>query len=237
MKALLVATIQFLVASVIGHGQNPPNAECAADTSSADPQVAEVAGSPSATVWVACGAVTRCGRWTVPSGTPVVVDRVRGAWTCVYAQARDGAGPGWIRSSDLRSMHYDLHPPATSWVGLWIGSKDRVAIRLANKSSALHLSGHAEWHGNGGVVHDGDVEGEATPRANHLHLVEEGADSCTLDLTLAGPYLVATDNDRCGGMNVRFEGIWRRARRRNNIQSVGLEEKAAGSVHENGCCS
>ena len=35
--------------------------------------------------------------------------------------------------------------------------------------------------------------------------------SCTVDLTLIGKYLVANDNDKCGGQNVRFWGVWKRA--------------------------
>ncbi len=211
MKRSLIAFILLLGAGLEAHAQTPPNVECAADTSSLNVQVAKVANSTSAALWVACGPASHCGRWAVAPGTPVIVDRAQGAFTCVYAQARDGAGPGWILSSSLRTLDYDPHPPPASWIGLWIGGEDRVTIRGAKEPGMLHVSGHAEWHGNAGVVHDGDVEGEVSPAAGHLHLAEEGADSCTLDLTLAGCYIVATDNNLCGGMNVRFEGIWRRA--------------------------
>jgi hypothetical protein len=44
-----------------------------------------------------------------------------------------------------------------------------------------------------------------------LHFVEADADSCIVDLTLIGKHLVANDNARCGGFNVRFWGIWNRA--------------------------
>jgi hypothetical protein len=36
-------------------------------------------------------------------------------------------------------------------------------------------------------------------------------DSCVVDMTLIGTYIVARDNGKCGGMNVRFGGIWQKA--------------------------
>ena len=35
-------------------------------------------------------------------------------------------------------------------------------------------------------------------------------DACTVTLRLLGPYLVASDNGGCGGMNVHFTGVYRR---------------------------
>ena len=37
-----------------------------------------------------------------------------------------------------------------------------------------------------------------------------GGDGCVVDLWLTGPFLVARDNMRCGGMNVTFTGVYRR---------------------------
>jgi hypothetical protein len=59
-------------------------------------------------------------------------------------------------------------------------------------------------------VHTGEFAGEAASVGNHLHFMEGSADSCTVDLTLYGEFILAVDNDRCGGMNVRFSGTWKR---------------------------
>jgi len=46
-----------------------------------------------------------------------------------------------------------------------------------------------------------------------LHVVDgAGSDACMVDLTLVGRYLVVTDNNMCGGVNVRFWGIWVRSK-------------------------
>lgn len=148
----------------------------------------------------------------VEPGSPVLVYTVEGPWTCGYSADRHGAGPAWFRSADLRPVAYDLHPPLAAWIGTWIGGEDRVVITLSsNGTAALHLRGNATWHGNAGVEHFGDTQGDATPSGNYLHFVEEGPNSCTIDLTLLGSFILASDNQMCGGMNARFQGFWRRS--------------------------
>jgi hypothetical protein len=38
----------------------------------------------------------------------------------------------------------------------------------------------------------------------------EGTDefSCVADFSILGKYLIVTDNNKCGGMNVRFDGVY-----------------------------
>jgi hypothetical protein len=72
----------------------------------------------------------------------------------------------------------------------------------------LRIEGHAWWLGARGVSHSGSIKARAVPSGNRLHFVES---TCTLDLALVGKYIVADDNEQCGGANVRFWGIWRRS--------------------------
>jgi hypothetical protein len=143
-------------------------------------------------------------------GDTATVYHTDGDWTCAYLQQRSGEGPGWVKSRDIREVAFDPAPALTAWIGSW--SNGRGRIRISISSGKLHLAGEAEWHGNAGVVHTGDFEGDALPQGNHLHFVEAGADSCMVDLTLLGKYLVANDNQNCGGMNVRFWGVWKLTR-------------------------
>ena len=69
------------------------------------------------------------------------------------------------------------------------------------------MSGDAVWHGLGQNVHTGEFSGKATPAGNRGHYVEG---ECTIDFALIGNFLVLNDNSQCGGVNVRFWGIWRR---------------------------
>jgi hypothetical protein len=44
----------------------------------------------------------------------------------------------------------------------------------------------APWRGPGGVVHAGSFAGDAAPNGNHVHLVDDDAGWCTVDVTLVG---------------------------------------------------
>jgi hypothetical protein len=64
------------------------------------------------------------------------------------------------------------------------------------------------------VVHFGGVHGESKPQGNYLRVEERDKSGhpsgCQVSITLIGPYLVVLDNNRCGGLNVRFSGLWQR---------------------------
>ena len=59
----------------------------------------------------------------------------------------------------------------------------------------------------GGAV--GGVEASAAPQGNVLRVVDE-EQGCEVTLTFLGTRLVAHDNDECGGMNVRFDGVYQK---------------------------
>jgi len=104
-------------------------------------------------------------------------------------------GPGWVRSSDLREIRSETEPPLSAWSGTWTNGYRRITFTTPG-GGQLHIAGANEWHGANDVAHDGEFEGTVAPSGK---------------LTLFGNFLEANDNDRCGGMNVRFRGIWRRA--------------------------
>ncbi len=136
-------------------------------------------------------------------------DKREREWTCGYVSARDGAGPAWIRSDALRVVPYDEHPPLRAWVGTWTGGQDRVLIR--NRS--LTWDAAIDWLC--GMARQtqrtfGNTEGIVSAVGNHLHFIEGGTDSCTMDLTLLNRYIFASDNQACGGLNARFQGVWKR---------------------------
>jgi hypothetical protein len=203
MRAHALLAMLICVAAV---AQERPQKACAFDGFSADGKLAEVTRSTAG--YYGCGSRIDCLPAKLAAGDVVAPYHTDGDWTCAYLQQRGGAGPGWVKTRDIRILPADPVPEPSAWAGTWANSRDR--IRIAASNGKLHLTGEAEWHGAGGVVHTGDFEGDASPHGNHLHYVEAGPDSCTIDLTLIGHYLVANDNERCGGMNVRFWGVWKR---------------------------
>jgi len=143
-------------------------------------------------------------------GEPMLIYHTGGEWTCGYVSRSNGAGPEWVRSAKLRPVEALENPPLGAWLGVWRDGLNRITIRRGGESGQLHLNGEAIWHGIGKVVHTGEFSGEAVPAGNHLQIVDGGPESCTVDLKLIGKYLVVDDNSNCGGMNVRFWGIWHR---------------------------
>jgi hypothetical protein len=175
-----------------------------------NPQIAEVVTKMAATTWMACDSPKGCISLRVDPGSPVLIYTTDGPWTCGYSVDRHSAGTAWFRSSELRLVKYELNPPISAWNGTWTGGENRVVIAPAKNGNALHLKGNATWHGVDGVEHFGQAEGDVTPTGNHLHFVDGGPDSCTIDLTLVGKFILATDNELCGALNVRFQGFWKR---------------------------
>jgi hypothetical protein len=168
-------------------GQQPPKTPCIFDGFDTNSKLAE----------------------TRKTGDPVVVTRVEGDWTCGYLVGRKGSGPGWVRSRDLRSVDSDPNPSLAAWAGTWVQEENRIRIQSSNSAGKLTLHGEAFWHGFGDNVHSGEFSAEATPTGNHLHVED---DSCKIDLAMIGKYVLANDNNICGGLNVRFWGLWHRAR-------------------------
>ena len=143
----------------------------------------------------------------IKSGYPVVVTRVEGDWTCGYLTSSKGSGQGWVQSREIRLVDFDPNPPLAAWAGTWVQDENRIRIQISKTTGKLALEGEAYWHGFGDNVHSGEFSGEAIPARNQLHVED---DSCKIDLALWGKYILANDNNSCGGLNVRFWGVWKR---------------------------
>ena len=100
-------------------------------------------------------------------------------------------------------------PPLARWLGAWEYAGQSLDIRRGAKPGTLAVSGQAFWRGVGDNVHVGEVEFEAAPAGNVLRL-EENEDLCSVTLRLVGDLLVVSDNLKCGGLNVTFNGVYRR---------------------------
>ena len=185
IRFLIFAAITSLSAGLAA-GQQPPKTPCDFDGFDTNSKLAE----------------------TIKTGDPVVVNRVEGDWTCGYITSRKGSAQGWVRSREIRLVTFDPSPPLTAWAGTWVQGENRIRIRASKASGKLDLDGEAYWHGFGDNVHSGEFSAETNPAGNHLHVED---DACHIDLALIGRYILANDNNGCGGANVRFWGVWKRA--------------------------
>ena len=143
----------------------------------------------------------------IKTGDPFVVSRIENDWACGYVEGRKGSTQRWIPLKDIRLLPSDPTPPLAAWVGTWKQGDNRIRIQNSKTSDKLSLDGEAYWHGFGDNVHSGEFSADAKPAGNHLHVEDS---SCQTDLALWGRYLLAMDNNMCGGMNVRFWSVWKR---------------------------
>lgn len=213
MKPVLSAIALIFAGVSVCSAQNKPTEACRfPDDGWVTPpgqklQIAEV--TRPASLLDLCESKKGCIASPATQGMPVLIYRRSRDWTCGYYTDRRGAGPAWIRSDGLRVVPYDPQPPLKAWEGIWAGGEDRVSIGAGEKPGTLRLEGSAQWNGAGGNAHFGDTKGTAIPEGNRLHFVESGSDSCAIDMTLLGRYIVASDNMACGALNARFQGIWK----------------------------
>jgi hypothetical protein len=144
------------------------------------------------------------------TGDQVVVSRKYGQWICAWYQPQKGSETvGWLQADKLLVSESPARPALANWIGLWKYGKKSLDIRRDGKTGLLKVKGYAIWEGSRDNVHVGGVEAVAQPEGNQLVLVEE---ECRVALKLVGDYLVADDNSGCGGVNVRFNGVFRKGR-------------------------
>lgn len=146
-------------------------------------------------------------------GDEVVTSRTFGDWVCVWYQpARGSETVGWLAAERLEAVETVENAPLASWLGTWGFYRNSLRVSRGRRAGVLDVSGEATWQGVvPGNVHVGDISGQGTPAGNVLKLGEDPED-CQATLRLVGPYLVVSDNKQCGGVNVTFDGVYRRKR-------------------------
>lgn len=181
-------------------------------------QLAKVVGKPAERVYFhGNGAPTKS--YVIPGDAVVVYDNPS-QWLCVlYVSPKGKARAGLIPSAKVKPIEPSKTPISTAWTGQWVqGEDNRILIKPSKKPGQLYATGEALWYGGPrkqaferGSVHTGEFEATATPAGNQLSLsTGEDEYSCRVALRLMGPYMVARDNNNCGGANVRFWGVFRK---------------------------
>lgn len=155
-----------------------------------------------------------CQRDPVEPGHPLITGRTHGLYTCAFQRTADGDTAGWVHSGRLHDMPVDRQPQLGAWIGHWVepdGSDDNLTIK--RDSQMLAVAGHAYWPNANppldrypGGPNLGQISGQATPTGNRLAIGE--ASACLAILHRVGNVLIVHDNGVCGGMNVRFDGVY-----------------------------
>jgi hypothetical protein len=158
------------------------------------------------------GPAAKCRQkaYVVP-GDEVITSRTFGDWVCAWYQpARGSETVGWLAADRLDALESPAQPALAAWLGTWDFYRNEVRLSRGRRAGTLSVGGDATWEGAiPGNVHVGELSGEAEPAGGVLKLGADPED-CQATLRLVGPYLVVSDNKQCGGVNVTFDGVYRR---------------------------
>ncbi|MFC3652276.1 hypothetical protein ACFONN_12040 [Dyella humi] len=159
---------------------------------------------------------TDCTGWGyVLPGDVLITGNTHGTHVCAFYPNRKGGSAGWVEQARLSLIPVNKSPSLKAWAGLWKDGDDTISIRL--QGAQLVGEGHAFWPSENppanvapGGPNVGDFNGQSNPVGNVVEFSEgDGNDSCHVTLRLIGDVLVVSDNGNCGGMNVRFNGVYR----------------------------
>jgi hypothetical protein len=120
---------------------------------------------------------------------------------------------GWAPASRLVRVGRSGRAKS-DWNGVWRTEYDQnITIRWRGRGG-LFLTGSATWGGGDasraaqGLVNTGEFSVRASPSGDRL---EFATGNCAVRMWRLGPYLAVGDNNSCGGTNVTFSGVYRRA--------------------------
>jgi hypothetical protein len=150
----------------------------------------------------------------VVKGDRLLIAAARGAYVCAMYPNKSGGVAGWVRADGLVAEPAPATTPISAWAGHWADGDNTLGISI--KGGLVVLDGEAFWPSANpplsqrpGGPNIGFLAGKARPTGNRLDY-DDGDDICAARMVLIGPWLVVADNDRCGGMNVSFSGVYAR---------------------------
>jgi len=151
-------------------------------------------------------AVACRSKFAARPGATLLLGRPRADYLCAFDARTDSTG--WLPQQRIAAHPIDPTPPLAAWLGTWRLYDNRIVLK--QEGGGLDAEGEAYWPSKSTPpANEGAFAGTAKPSGNRLHFGDE-AQGCEVDIVLAGPFLVVSDNRECGGHNVSFTGIFTR---------------------------
>lgn len=151
-------------------------------------------------------------------GDKVLTAQRDGAWICAWYFGKRREYVGWL---PVGAVVHQPPPPSVidDWVGTWtpIAGENEIVIRRDPASKGLSAEGTAlllgvEFPDGSRNVHFGEFSGKGRPAADRWTVGNPDEEhDCVVDMRLVAGRLVVHDNANCGGMNVRFDDIYRKS--------------------------
>jgi hypothetical protein len=159
----------------------------------------------------ACPATGACD-WRregyVIGGDMVLASAPVNGFRCVYAPTDGGdLAAGFLPASELEPAPDAGALTAEFLTGRWRHLGD-TEITFTRSGESVIVRGQATYNTSvPGGVHTGELDGPVTVAGGEARYAQDG---CEVTLRRRGPFLVASDNNACGGLNVSFGGIYTR---------------------------
>lgn len=166
--------------------------------------------------------------FVVPGNTVILGGATPGFVCATYVGQTGAVRSGWLPEGAVVRAPDPPPPGPRDWTGTWRAPEATLVVRPAKAAGAVSVKGDATYGSldpdrvRRGAVNMGHVEGIMAPSGPSLAFTmgDRGtvpyaaADtaSCGLRLRLLPPFLLAEDNNACGGMNVSFTNVYRRAK-------------------------
>ncbi|HSH54504.1 MAG TPA: hypothetical protein VK967_05690 [Methylotenera sp.] len=149
-------------------------------------------------------------------GDKILIAQTTEQWACAWYFGKQQEFVGWLPRNAIKKLQLKS-PTIQDWIGTWrpITGNNEIKI-FRSKTGKLSASGIAYWYGgknsyNTDIVHTGELGGEAAPNGNKLTFGNKQEEyECAADMQLVYGNLIVSDNGNCGGMNVRFDDVYRR---------------------------
>jgi hypothetical protein len=147
-------------------------------------------------------------------GDVVFAGPLNRGFRCVYYGSPNGKiVAGFIPAENLKAIAEDNGMSIDFLIGTWKYESNSIEIK-ASTAGKVSGDGQASYQ-TAETVNEGSFSAQTPLAAGQKELVfKEGNDesSCVVKLHRRGPYLVASDNNNCGGLNVSFSGIYTKAK-------------------------
>jgi hypothetical protein len=132
----------------------------------------------------------------------VAVRNIKTDWACaLYVGSTGVQTMGWLEVKNLKSTTL-----AQNIVGNWTSDSGDQNLSIQKIGSSYNIKGSAIFPSSGNT---GEVAGALVLKGGQWRY---SAGSCQLNLLFLNNQLVVQDNLGCGGLNVTFDGVYRRGK-------------------------
>ncbi|WP_291428900.1 hypothetical protein [Deinococcus sp.] len=148
------------------------------------------------------------GRFSVRAGDLLLQGRSVQGRRCSYLLPIGGL-PDQVMRGFLPDTQVEALPVPADLHGTWARDANAGLTVRQGVGGALTLNGSATHAGADGSVNMGNLNGPLRRQEGAWPLAYSDG-GCSVRLRPVGPWLLATDNGQCGGLNVRFDGLYQR---------------------------